>query len=174
MRIRVLTLSLLVAIAAACAPKADTDTVVATGTAEDEAAIRATNASYGTLWTSRDTTAMLAMTSDRYQEVLPDGTHNNGKPATSAMMGAMFAAMPPGMALTVNTAYVSFVGDDVAVSGGTWTTTGGPMGAQKGSFSVTHVKEDGTWRSITSLAATDMPVPTMDAQAIPAPAPVQP
>ncbi len=131
-----------------------------TGTAEDEAAIRALNSAYSSQWTNADTTALLATMSDAYEDVAPDGTHSAGKAASAAMMAKDFAARPPGMALTANTSFVKFIDEDIAISGGTWSIAGAPPGAPTaGSWTSTLRKEDGTWKVVTSLGAANIPPP---------------
>ena len=72
MRSRASMLSLAgLALAAACA----TGATPSTGTAEDEAALRANGDSYVAAWNARDAAAIRAMLADEYHEVTPDGRH---------------------------------------------------------------------------------------------------
>ena len=170
MRLRSTVFMPLMALAAvACSPAA-TDSA-ATGTAEDEAAIRAANTAYGTNWTNADTTAMYAMVADDYHEVMTDGTHLYGKAAAAASTAQMFAGRPPGMALTTTTSYVKFIGANVAVSGGTWAATGGPGGPAKGSWTATLRKDGDSWKTVTALGAQDIPMPVMPAATVDSAAP---
>ncbi len=162
MRLRFSGFLPVIALAAlACSPAA-TDSA-ATGTAEDEAAIRASNTAYGTNWTNADTAAMNATVADDYHEVMTDGTHLDGKAAAAAWTAQMFAARPAGITLTTTTSFVKFIGANVAVSGGTWASTGGPGGPTKGSWTATLTKDGDIWKAVTSLGAQDIPMPVAPA-----------
>ena len=164
MRLRFNALLPLMALAAlACTPAADG--AAATGTAEDEAAIRASNIAYGTNWTNADTAAMSAMMADDYHEVMTDGTHLDGKAGAAAATTQMFAARPPGMALTVTTSYVKFLSANIAITGGAWASTGAPTGLSKGSWTATLRKDGDSWKTVTALGAQDIPMPMMPAAA---------
>jgi uncharacterized protein (TIGR02246 family) len=156
---------LMLGFAVACAGSESSET----GTDDDEAAIRALNTAYGTHWTNADTAGMLGLMADDWEDVAPDGTHTTGKAAAAAMMSSEFAARPPGMAMTANTSFVKFLDEDIAISGGTWTITGGPPGAPtSGSWNETLRKEDGTWKVVTALGAPNMPMPAaMESMAAP-------
>lgn len=160
MRLRSTVLMPLMAlIAVACSPAASDG--AATGTAEDEAAIRAANTAYGTNWTSADTAAMNATVAADYHEVMTDGTHLDGKMPAAASTAQMFAARPPGMTLTTTTSFVKFLSANIAITGGTWATNGGPGGPSKGSWTATLRKEGEVWMAVTSLGAQDIPMPVV-------------
>jgi ketosteroid isomerase-like protein len=157
MRLRTMLVPFVFAAVAACGAKtADTPT---TGTAEDEAAIRADNAAYGTAWSARDTTAMFAMMADDYTGVAPDGAYFADKAAAMAGSRTEMAAMPPGLTLTVNTSFVKFLDASHAITGGTWSVAGMPPGMPStGSWTGTVRKDStGSWKSLNSLAATFIP-----------------
>ena len=159
MRLRTMLVPFMLAVVAACGAKtADTPT---TGTAEDEAAIRADNAAYGTQWSAKDTTAMFAGMADDYTGVAPDGSYFADKAAAMAGTRTEMAAMPGGMTLTVNTSFVKFLSASLALTGGTWSVAGMPPGMPStGSWTGTVRKDStGSWKSLNALAAVFIPPP---------------
>ena len=157
MRLRTMLFPFVLAAVAACGAK-QVETP-ATGTAEDEAAIRAANTGYATAWTARDTTALWAMMADDYSEVAPNGTYNADKAAAMAMSRSELAMMPTGMALTLNTNFIKFLSASIAVTGGSWSVTGAPAGMPSSGSWVSTVRKDSTgWKSVSALAAQNIPM----------------
>ena len=154
----ILTSFALLAVAACTAAKQDD--APATGTADDEAAIRAINTAYGNQWATKDTTAIFATMADDYVDVSPDGAHHADKAAAMAATRVEFAARPDtGMGLTVNTAFVKFLSGTIAVTGGSWTATGMPPGfPSTGSWTATVRKDSTGWKTVNSLASPFIPM----------------
>jgi uncharacterized protein (TIGR02246 family) len=154
-------------LAACAAPPA------ATGTADDEAAIRAIGPKFADAWTKGDVAAMSAMTADDYQAVNPDGTVIKGRAAAEENSNKEADARAGlGLKLTVDTTYVRWVSATAAEAGGTWAVAGAPAGSgpDKGAWMTLDVKgADGQWRTATGLVAAYVPPPAPPA-ATPMPA----
>jgi ketosteroid isomerase-like protein len=160
-RLRILYVSALlasIAIAACAAPPAP-----ATGTAADEAAIRAVGPAYADAWNKGDVPALLAFSADDYEGVRPDGTVIKGRAAVESDLKASAAAragLP--LKLSVETTLLKWTGATSATTAGTWTLAGLPpgLGGNKGAWTSTLVKgANGQWRMVTGLVAEFGPPP---------------
>ncbi len=150
---------------AACKPAGSAP--AATGSQEDEQAIRQIADKYGAALTAKDTAALAALVTQDYETTDPTGKHIQGRAAFTASMAQEFAMMPAGMSMTMKatTDFVRWMGGDHAVAGGSWET--GPMMPgmpTKGSWLAVVMKEGGTWKMVSALGAADM-TPMMPAPA---------
>ena len=129
----------------------------ATGSAEDEAAIRANGPKFAEAWNKGDVAAITAMLADNYQGVDPDGALIEGKAASEAReKEAATQRAGLGLKLSIQTSYIHWVNANNASIGGTWTLAGLPpgAGADKGAWTaLTQKSADGQWRIGTSLVA---------------------
>jgi ketosteroid isomerase-like protein len=164
-RSRILYVSALLAVLAiaACAPSP----APTTGTAADEAAIRAVGPAYAEAWNRADVPALLTFSVDDYEGVRPDGKVLKGKAAVEADLkesAAARAGLP--LKLSVDTSFVRWTSGTSATAAGTWTLAGLPagMGGDKGAWTSTVVKgADGKWRMVTGLVAEFVPPPAAPA-----------
>lgn len=136
----------------------------ATGTADDEAALRGLGDRYVAAFNAGDVAGLTGLVADDYECVLPDGTHITGRAAFQQMFEKDVAARQEAgltLALSATTAMLKWIDSTNAVIGGTWTITGVPAGAPtSGSWmSVTSKGTDSQWRIRSSLAADLMPQP---------------
>ncbi|HUF47848.1 MAG TPA: SgcJ/EcaC family oxidoreductase [Vicinamibacterales bacterium] len=155
-----LALVMTVAIAA-CAPPAVPPAPMA-GTPADEQAIRDLMQRISTAWNAKDAAAMVAMVTDDYQAINPEGRHTQGKAAYEATTTTEFEApRPEGMALSIDTGYVQWHSADVAAVGGTWSVTGLPAGTPgtNGSWIVVVKRSGDQWLMSNGLVATFVPPP---------------
>ena len=155
------------ALGALVACKASTSTPGATGSTEDEQAIRAIADKYGAALSAKDTAALAQLVTQDYEEVDPTGKHKQGRAAFTAAMAQDFAMMPAGMSMTMKatTDFIRWVDANHAVAGGTWETTPAmPPMPSKGSWLAVMAKEGDTWRMMSGLGAPDM-TPLMPAPA---------
>jgi uncharacterized protein (TIGR02246 family) len=160
-RLRILYVSTLLAViaVAACAPPP----APATGTAADDAAIRAIGPAYADAWNKADVPALLAFSAEDYEGVRPDGTVIKGRAAVESDLKASAAAragLP--LTLSVETTLLKWTSAASATTAGTWTLAGLPpgMGGNKGAWTSTVVKgADGQWRMATGLVAEFVPPP---------------
>lgn len=134
------------------------------GSAEDEAAIRAQVTAYANAYTARDAAALAAIATEDYETVGPDGTRISGRSGLQEMVAAEMAMMPPEVSVTVSatTEYLRWLSADAAVAGGTWTASGAPagMGPERGAWmSVFRRDTDGQWRMSHGMSAPYMPPP---------------
>jgi uncharacterized protein (TIGR02246 family) len=156
--LRTLAIGCAVVLASCAAP-------AATGTPDDEAAIRRLVTNYADAWNRGDAAALAAMVSPDYQAVEADGKVVMGRSEMQAMekdSATRRAGM--GLALTVNTSFLKFTSANSAAAGGTWTMAGVPAGtgaADKGAWNGTFVKgDDGSWLMLTGLVSEYHPEPT--------------
>lgn len=136
-----------------------TPTPAATGSAEDEQAIRDMAGKYAAAYGARDTVALGALLAEDYEEVDPTGRHTQGRSAYLQAAAQEFAAMPAGMSMTMTatTTYLRWVDANHAVAGGTWETTPAMAGMpSKGSWMGVMVKKDSGWQMMSALGAADM------------------
>lgn len=150
---------------AACAPApAPAPT---TGTAADEAEVRAVGPAYAEAWNRADVPALLAFCVDDYEGVRPDGKVLKGKAAVEADLkesAAARAGLP--LKLSVETSLVRWTSATSATTAGTWTLAGLPpgVGGDRGAWISTVVKgADGKWRMVTGLVAEFVPPPAAPA-----------
>ena len=135
----------------------------ASGTAEDEAAIRANGGKFAAAWNKGDVAAISAMIADNYHAVEPDGRMIEGKAANEAFekeSAAQRAGL--GLTLSIQTSYIHWVNANNASVGGTWSLSGLPpgAGADKGAWTtLTQKGTDGQWRIATALVAEYHPPP---------------
>jgi len=145
----------------------------ATGTPEDEAAIRANGGKFAEAWTKGDVAAISAMMADNYQGVDADGTLIEGKAASDAReKEAASQRAGLGLKLDIQTNYIHWVNANAASVGGTWSLSGLPpgAGADKGAWTtLTQKGADGQWRIGTSLVAEYHPPPPPPAAPAPDP-----
>lgn len=145
---------LAIALFTACAAPAGEP---ATGTAEDEAALRALGDAYATAWNARDAAAIAAMIGSEYHEITPDGRHLTSAADAQANLTAELGQMPAGVTMTLTTEFTRFIGANHAYSGGTWTTSGMPPGMPtRGSWLVVNVKDSTGWKMLSGLGSTDI------------------
>ena len=158
MRIRMLSsVAVLTLLLGACSAPATT------GTADDEAALRATGDAWAAAWNARDAAAIAALMSTEYHEVTPDGRHHSTAAQAQESMAAEFGQMTPGETITLTTSFTKFVDANNAYAGGTWQTTGGPAGMpNRGSWLVIHKKESTGWKIVSGLGSVDI-MPLMPA-----------
>jgi uncharacterized protein (TIGR02246 family) len=148
---------------AACAPAPVPAPAPTSGTAADEAALRALGQKYADAWNKADVATLSSMLTDDYEAVSADGKTVKGRAGAEQMekeSAAQRAGLP--LALTVNTSIVKWSGANGAALSGTWTMAGLPagMGADKGAWSSFAVKgSDGQWRIATGLVAEYVPPP---------------
>lgn len=144
------------------------DAPAATGSAEDEAAIRAQVTAYANAYTARDAAALAAFVTEDYESTNPDGSRISGRAGVQEMITSELAMMPPEVTLSVSatTDYLQWLNADAAVAGGTWTASGAPPGAgpDRGAWmSVFRRDTDGQWRMSHSMSAPYMPPPAAPA-----------
>mgnify|MGYP002622861520 CR=1 FL=1 len=155
MRLRPAFLSLaFVAAAAACAA---TEGSSGTGTAEDEAAIRAMADDWAAKYNARDAAGIAAMMSSDYHEVAATGEHLASPAEAQAILERDMAQMPAEGMVSVTTDFVSFLDADDAMAGGTWSMTGMPEGGPtRGSWLVVFSKDSAGWKMRAGMGSTDM------------------
>jgi uncharacterized protein (TIGR02246 family) len=146
---------------AACAP-AEPEPMATTGTAEDEAAIRASVTSYAAAYGSKDAAALVAHATEDYEAVGPDGTMLSGRAGLQEVVAAEMAMVPADVSIAVSATvgFLRWISADAAVVGGTWTAAGMPagMGPDRGSYlSVYRRDTDGQWRMSHGMSAPYMP-----------------
>jgi uncharacterized protein (TIGR02246 family) len=142
---------------AACAAPAPT-----MGTAADETAVRGVASKYADAFNRNDVASLVAMFTDDYESVGPDGTVVKGKAQLEEMEkagAAQRAGLP--LKLIATTSFVKWASATTAVAGGPWTMEGLPAGApNKGAWNGMFVKgADGEWRMSTGLVAEFVPPP---------------
>jgi len=138
----------------------------ATGTAEDEQAIRGLADKYAAAFTARDTAAFRTLVTSDYQDVDPTGKHTQGADAVVASVAAEMATMPAGMtvAMKTTTTYVTFIDATHAVAGGTFEVTPAMPGTNgKGAWMAVAAKEGSDWKMMSALGAGDMTPMMQDA-----------
>lgn len=148
---------------AACATAAP---VATTGTAEDEAAIRAVATAYANAYNAKDAAGIGALMTEDYDAVGPDGTRMSGRAMVESSTAAEFAAFPAGATITLNVAtdFVDWIDANNATAAGTWTVAGLPPGAgqDRGSWLAVFRKDaDGQWRMSGGLTSPYIPPPAM-------------
>lgn len=145
----------------------------ATGTPEDEAAIRANGGKFAEAWNKGDVPAIQAMIADNYHAVEADGTLVEGKAANEAREKESASQRAPlGLKLSIQTSYIHWVDANNASVGGTWSLAGLPpgAGAEKGSWTALNQKgADGQWKIATALVAEYHPPPAPPAAPAPDP-----
>ena len=145
----------------------------ATGTADDEAAIRANGDKFAEAWNKGDVATLSAMTADNYKAVDADGTLIEGRAANEAREKESASQRAPlGLKLSIQTKYIHWVNATSASTGGTWTLAGLPpgAGAEKGAWTaLTQKGTDGQWRFATALVAEYHPPPAPPAAPAPDP-----
>lgn len=144
----------------------------ATGSAEDEAAIRAQVTAYANAYTAKDAAALAAVATEDYESVGADGSRMSGRAALQEMVAAEMAMMPAEMTITVTatTDFLRWLSADAAVAGGTWSSTGAPagMGPERGAWMSVFVRDsDGQWRMSNGMSAPYMPPPAPPAATTP-------
>lgn len=162
-QLRLVTGAVALAAMAACA---GAEPAATTGTAEDEAAIRAQVTAYAAAYTAKDAAALAAFATEDYQAVNADGSKTSGRAAVQASVAAEMAMMPAEVSMTVSatTDYLTWMSATHAVAGGTWSATGAPAGSgpDRGAWmSVFRKDADGTWRMSHGMSAPYVPMPAM-------------
>ncbi|MFN2317288.1 MAG: SgcJ/EcaC family oxidoreductase [Gemmatimonadales bacterium] len=142
------------------------------GTAEDEAAIRAQVTAYANAYTARDAAALAAIVTEDYESVAPDGRRISGRAGVQEMVAEEMAMMPADVAMTVTatTDFLRWLSADAAVAGGTWSAMGAPagMGPDRGAWLSVFVRDsDGQWRESNGMSAPYMPPPAPPAATTP-------
>jgi len=161
----------LLVLALACTPKSGGGGAAATGTPEDEQAIRALADKYAAAFTAKDTTALGAITASDFEIVDATGKHQQGRAEALASAARDYAMMPANMPMTMKatTAFVRWIDATHAVAGGTWETSPAMAGMpSKGSWLGVDVKEGGVWKAVSALGSPDLTA------MMPAPAPAKP
>ena len=142
----------------ACAPPP----APTTGTAADEATLRAMGAKYADLWNKNDVAGLVTMVTDDYEVVAPDGMVIKGRAGfEEEQKKGVTARTGLPLKLNVTTSYLKWGGANAASIGGTWTLDGLPpgAGANKGAWTMFAVRgADNQWRMATGLVA-DAPMP---------------
>jgi len=149
----------LLALALACSTPQGGGAVAATGTPEDETAIRGIADKYAAAMTAKDTAALGAITADDWELDDPTGRHQVGRAAALAAAAQDFAMMPAGMAMTMKatTGFVRWIDATHAIAGGTWEMSPAMPGMPgKGSWLGVAVKQGTEWKMISALGAPDM------------------
>jgi len=134
-------------------------TPAATGTAEDEQAIRAMADRYSAAYSARDTALLGAILADDYQDVDPTGAHRQGRNAFLTAAAAEFAMIPAGATFSMSAAtnYIRWIDANNAVAGGTWGMSPAMPGMpSRGSWMVAVAKQDTTWKVVASLGSADI------------------
>ena len=127
-----------------------------TGTAADEAAIRGLANAWATAFSTRDTKPVAAVLADDYEDVTPAGLHEQGAKFMLDQMAKGMAMMPAGMPMTATTTFVRFLSDKAAIAAGTYAMPSGMAGMpSKGAWMGVAVKQDSTWKMVSSLGADD-------------------
>jgi len=159
----------LLALALACTPKSGGG-APATGTAEDEQAIRALTDKYAAAFTAKDTTALGAITANDFEIVDPTGKHQQSRADALAAAARDYAMMPANMPVTMKatTTFVRWIDATHAIAGGTWETPSMPGMPSKGSWLAVDVKQGNEWKVQSALGAPDMTA------MMPAPTPAKP
>lgn len=128
----------------------------ATGTPADEQQIRGMASAYATAFTTRDVKPVAAILADDYEDVTPQGVHEQGAKAVTDQMAKDMPMMPAGMQMSATTTYIRWLSDKAAVAGGTYTMGNtGPGMPTKGAWMGVVVKKDSTWKMVASLAGDD-------------------
>lgn len=154
MRLRPAFLSLAVLLVAACATNGGG---TATGSAEDEVAIRAMADEWAAKYNARDAAGIAAMMASNYHEVTPTGEHLSTVADAQAMIERDFAQMPPNVTVGLTTEYVEFLGADAAFAGGTYTSAGMPEGMPtRGSWLVVFSRDTTGWKMASGLGSADL------------------
>lgn len=141
------------------APQGGGGGAAATGTAEDEAAVRAIAGKYAAAMSAKDTAAFGALVADDYQIVDPTGKMVQGRAGAVATAAQEFAMMPAGMSMSMKatTDFVRWIDANHAVAGGTWETSPAMPGQPtKGSWLATAEKKGSDWKVTAALGAPDM------------------
>ena len=160
----------LLALLLACSAPQGGGSAAATGTAEDEQAVRAIAGKYAAAMSAKDTAAFGAILADDYQVVEATGKMVQGRAGAVAMAAQEFAMMPAGMSMSMKTTtdFVRWIDATHAVAGGTWETSPAMPGMpSKGSWLANAEKKGNDWKVTSALGAPDM-TPMMPP---PAPAP---
>ena len=138
----------------------------ATGTPADEQQIRGMATAYATAFTTHDVKPVAAILADDYEDVTPQGVHEQGSKAVLDTMASQMKMMPPGMKMTATTTYIRWLSDKAAVAGGTYTMGSAMPGMpSRGAWMGVVVKKDSTWKMVASLAGDDDSQMMMDAAA---------
>ena len=128
----------------------------ATGTPADEQQIRAMATAYATAFTTHDVKPVAAILADDYEDVTPQGVHEQGAKAVTDQMAKDMAMVPTGMQMSATTTYIRWLSDKAAVAGGTYTMGNAMPGMpSKGAWMGVVVKKDSTWKMVASLAGDD-------------------
>lgn len=136
----------------------------ATGTADDEAAIRAVATGYATAYNAKDAAGIAALMAEDYDAVGPDGMRMTGRAAVESMTATELAAIPAGATITLNvtTDFVRWIDANNATAAGGWTVAGLPpgVGQDRGSWLGVFRKDaDGQWRMTGGLTSPYIPPP---------------
>lgn len=155
MRMRTLIAAVTLALSSACAPAP-----TASGSAADDAAIKAMAASYSDAWAKGDAKALSAMMSDDVHTIEITGQHLEGRAIWEQAAADNFAARPAGQSLAITTSFLRWLDANTAVSGGGWAVTGAPAGAPaKGAWSNTVVRSGTGWSITSSHVSVDFVPP---------------
>lgn len=130
----------------------------ATGTPEDEAAVRGIAGKYAMAMSSKDTAAFGAILADDYQVVEATGKLVQGKAGAVAAAAQEFAMMPAGMSMSMKTTtdFVKWIDATHAIAGGTWETSPAMPGMpSKGSWLANAEKKGTDWKVTSALGAPD-------------------
>jgi len=141
------------------APQGGGGATAATGSPEDEQAVRAIAGKYAAAMSAKDTAALGAIVADDYQVVEATGKMVQGRAGAVAAAAEEFAMMPPGMSMTMKTTtdFVKWIDANHAVAGGTWETSPAmPPMPSKGSWLATAEKKGSDWKVIAALGSPDM------------------
>lgn len=149
----------LLALLLACSAPQGGGGAAATGTPEDEQAVRSLAEKYAAANTAKDTVALGAIIADDYQTVEPTGKVIQGRAAAVASAAQEWAMMPANMSMTMKagTSFVRWIDATHAVAGGTWESSPAMPGIPtRGSWLGTAAKQGNDWKMIAALGAPDM------------------
>jgi uncharacterized protein (TIGR02246 family) len=131
----------------------------ATGTPEDEQAIRGITTAYAAAYSAKDTAAFAALMVDDYHAVDPTGRHLTSKADAVAAAVAEFAMMPAGVSVSMSatTDFIKFIDANHAMAGGTWSISPSMPGMpSKGSWLAVAVKQGTEWKTMSAMGAPDL------------------
>ena len=131
----------------------------ATGSAEDEQAVRAIAGKYAAAYSARDTAMFGAIIADDYQAVDPTGKMIQGRAGAVAAAAEEFAMVPAGvtMSMSTTTDFVKWIDANHAVAGGTFSMSPAMPGVpSKGSWLAAAAKQGSEWKVTAAMGAPDL------------------
>lgn len=149
----------LLALLIACTAPQGGGGAAATGSPEDEQAVRGIAEKYAAAYTAKDTAAFGALVADDYQVVDPTGKLIQGRAGAVTAVAQEFAMIPAGvtMSMKATTSFVHWIDATHATAGGTFEMSPAMPGMpSKGSWLATAVKQGSDWKVTSAMGAPDM------------------